>query len=176
MKRVITGVDPGRKSVIQVDDQPNPTVEFGPGFAVTDLWRVEEPPSAAADGHVPTNYAFEPERGAVFRVVVIPPDAVVWDSIGRGEQWGHNSPYRETGTDYGQHSTSTQDYVSVVSGKVDLRMPDGNQVRLTPGDVVIQRGATHAWRNPGPDAVVLHVVMLGTGHHRVGPNTQVPES
>ena len=74
---------------------------------------------------------------------------------------GRNSPYRRTGEDYGLHATTTQDYVTVISGRVDLRLPDGEQVRLGPGDVVVQRGTEHAWRNPGPDPLVLHVVMLG---------------
>ena len=161
MRRVITGVDADGRAVLEVDE-PTPTVEFGPGFAVTDLWRVEDPPTSPMDGEAPTSYSFEPAHGgAVFRVVTIPPDEVVEASIAAGEKWGRNSPYRRTGEDYGLHATATQDYVTVISGRVDLRLPDGDQVRLGPGDVVVQRGAAHAWRNPGPDPLVLHVVMLG---------------
>lgn len=163
MRRVISGVGPDGTSRIEVFDEPTTTVAFGPGFAVTDLWRVTEPPTAPADGEAPTSYSFEPAHGgAVFRVVVIPPDDVVEASIAAGDRWGRNSPYRQTGDDYGLHATATQDYVTVVAGQVDLRMPDGTEARLGPGDVVVQRGAEHAWRNPGPDDLVLHVVMLGT--------------
>lgn len=164
MRRVITGIDDEGRSVVEVSDEPAPTVEFGPGFAVTDLWRVDAPPTSPADGHAPTEYSFEPTTGAVFRVVVIPPDEVVEASIAAGDRWGRNSPYRRTGEDYGLHATTTQDWVTVLSGRVDLRMPDGQQVRLVPGDVVVQRGAEHAWRNPGPDPLVLHVAMLGVAH------------
>ena len=164
MKRVVTGLDDDGNSVFTSVDEPGTVVRFGPGFEVHEIWRVDEPPTSAGDGYDPPAYSFEPERGAVFRVVVIPPDATVWESLERGDKWGRNSPYRTTGDDYGLHGTDTQDLVTVVSGRVDLRMPDGRAERLEPGDVVVQRGAVHAWRNPGPDPLVLHVVMLGTHH------------
>ena len=161
MRRVITGVDADGRSRIESVDAPTPTVEFGPGFAVTDLWRVDAPPAAVGDGDAPEAYAFEPTEGAIFRTVVIPPDEVVRASIAAGERWGRNSPYRRTGEDYGLHATRTQDWVVVLSGQVGLRMPDGEEVPLAPGDVVIQRGAEHAWRNHGTEPVVLAVAMLG---------------
>jgi mannose-6-phosphate isomerase-like protein (cupin superfamily) len=164
MKRVVTGVDDDGNAVFTSVDEPGTVVRFGPGFEVHEVWRVDEPPTSPADGYDPPAYSFVPERGAVFRVVVIPPDPVVWASLERGDRWGQNSPYRSTGDDYGMHGTESQDLVTVVSGCVDLRMPDGTQERLQPGDVVVQRGTMHAWRNPGPDPLVLHVVMLGTRH------------
>lgn len=164
MKRVVTGTDADGRSVVTSVDEPGTVVRFGPGFALHEVWRLDEPPADPMDGRDPDRYEFEPERGAVFRVVVIPPDAVVWDSVGRGERWGMTTPYRTAGEDYGLHGTRTQDLVTVVAGVVDLRMPDGESVRLEAGDVVVQRGAVHAWRNPGPDPLVLHVVMLGVGH------------
>lgn len=40
---------------------------------------------------------------------------------------------------------------SAVHGKLILIMEDGTETLLeNPGDVVIQRGTMHAWRNPGP--------------------------
>lgn len=164
MKRVVTGVDADGTSAFRTVDEPGTVVRFGPGFEVHELWRVDEPPTAATDGYDPPSYSFEPERGAVFRRVVIPPDEVVMDSLARGEQWGRNSPYRSTGDDYGLHGTATLDLVTVVAGRVDLRLPDGRTERLVPGDVVVQGGAVHAWRNPGPDPLVLNVVMLGIGY------------
>lgn len=164
MKRVITAIDDEGRSHFRQVDEPGTVVRFGPGFEVHEVWRVDQPPTSVQDGCVPQRYSFEPVTGAVFRIVVIPPDEVVLASLEAGEKWGANSPYRSTGDDYGLHGTTTQDLVSVVSGRVDLRMPDGSEVRLSPGDVVVQCGAVHAWRNPGPDPLVLHVVMLGVGH------------
>jgi hypothetical protein len=162
MKRVITALDETGSSAIIDDDQPGTVIRFGPGFEVHELWKVEEAPTSVHDGGVPERYSSEPERGAVFRVVVIPPDDDVIRSIEQGDKWGANSPYRDIGDDYGLHSTNTIDFVSVISGHVAVRMPDGSRSELGPGDAVVQRGAVHSWRNAGPDSVVLHVVMLGT--------------
>jgi mannose-6-phosphate isomerase-like protein (cupin superfamily) len=164
MRRVVTGVDDDGHSVLSIVDEPGTVVRFGPGFEVHELWRVDEPPTSTHDGYDPPSYVFEPERGAAFRVVVIPPDEVVQASLERGDRWGANTPYRTTDDSYGMHATETQDLVSVVAGVVDLSLPGGDQVRLEPGDVVVQRGAEHAWRNPGPGSVVLHVVMFGVRH------------
>ena len=38
-----------------------------------------------------------------------------------------------------------------VTGKLILEMEDGSEILFeNPGDVVVQRGTVHAWRNPGP--------------------------
>lgn len=165
MRRVVTGISEDGSSEFSTVDEPTTVVRFGPGFEVHELWRLDHPPTSVSDGRDPDAYSFEPEVGAVFRVVVIPPDDIVMASLERGDQWGRNSPYRSMGEDYGLHASATQDLVTVVSGRVDLRLESGRTQRLNPGDVVIQRGAVHAWRNPGPDPLVLHVVMLGTRHH-----------
>lgn len=164
MQRVVTAISADGTSHIQQVDQPGTVVKFGPGFEVHEVWRLDDPPASVVAGRDPEAYTFEPSRGAVFRTVFIPPDELVMASLTSGEEWGRNSPYRTTGDDYGLHATATLDLVTVVAGQVDLRMPDGQQVRLSPGDVVVQQGAEHAWRNPGPDVLVLSVVMFGTGH------------
>lgn len=164
MKRVITGVTKAEESVIVAEGEPGTVVRFGPGFELHELWWLENAPSSVHDGLDPERYSFEPTIGAAFRVVVIPPDADVLSSLARGEKWGANSPYRETGDAYGMHSTSTIDFVSVMSGRVSMQLPDGTRTELAPGDAVVQRGAKHSWRNAGPDPVVLHVTMLGTQH------------
>lgn len=49
-----------------------------------------------------------------------------------------------------------------------MELDDGETVALGPGDVLVQRGTYHAWRNPGPDAcrmvfVLVDAVPLGIG-------------
>jgi len=44
------------------------------------------------------------------------------------------------------HRTKTLDYVVVIEGEVVLVLDDGELV-LRKGDVVVQRGADHAWEN-----------------------------
>jgi hypothetical protein len=49
------------------------------------------------------------------------------------------------------HTTDSIDYVMVVSGEVTLDLDDGEQTVLRAGDVVIQNGTRHAWRNHGTE-------------------------
>jgi hypothetical protein len=161
--QVVTVVDEDGISRIALSRDVPPTVEFGPGFAVKDLWRIDETPKDAGAGYLPESYSFEPTTGCVFRAVVIPPDQLVHESIGRGDKWGANSPYRSQGEDFGMHRTETLDFVTVVSGSITLCLSSGEEEHLETGDVVVQRGTRHAWRNAGPDEAVLHVVMFGLG-------------
>lgn len=49
------------------------------------------------------------------------------------------------------HRTHSIDYAAVLSGELDLELDSGTIVRLHAGDVVVQRGTNHVWRNPSPD-------------------------
>ncbi len=46
------------------------------------------------------------------------------------------------------HRTSSLDYGIVQTGKLELELDDGKKTLLGPGDIVIQRGTMHLWRNP----------------------------
>jgi quercetin dioxygenase-like cupin family protein len=64
----------------------------------------------------------------------------------------------------GMHTTETIDYAVVLDGAITLELDAGRTVELGTGDVVIQNGTRHAWRNPGehPATVAFFVV----GAHR----------
>jgi hypothetical protein len=47
------------------------------------------------------------------------------------------------------HATRSLDYAILIAGEVELLLDDGSVTKLqTPGDVVVQRGTSHAWRIP----------------------------
>ena len=58
------------------------------------------------------------------------------------------------------HRTSSLDYGILLSGQVELLLDDGGVTTIEPGDVVIQRGTIHAWRNPSPDTVARIAFVL----------------
>ncbi|HEX4611114.1 MAG TPA: cupin domain-containing protein [Pseudonocardia sp.] len=60
----------------------------------------------------------------------------------------------------GMHVTDTIDYIYVVSGQLILELDDG-EVPLCPGDCVVQRGTTHAWRNRSTEPAVVAAVLVG---------------
>ncbi|KIL70867.1 hypothetical protein M378DRAFT_67085 [Amanita muscaria Koide BX008] len=46
------------------------------------------------------------------------------------------------------HRTSSVDYNVLVFGELILITEDGAEKHLSPGDVVVQKGTIHAWKNP----------------------------
>jgi quercetin dioxygenase-like cupin family protein len=50
-----------------------------------------------------------------------------------------------------RHRTLSIDYLFVLSGELELELDEGTLVRLYQGDIVVQRGTSHQWRNPSQD-------------------------
>jgi quercetin dioxygenase-like cupin family protein len=59
----------------------------------------------------------------------------------------------------GMHRTQTVDFVQVISGEIYLVLAE-SELRLGPGDAVVQRGATHAWENRSDAPCVMSAVMV----------------
>ena len=62
----------------------------------------------------------------------------------------------------GMHATDTVDVGFVHSGEIVLVQDDGAEVLLRPGDVLVQNGAMHAWRNRSEEPCVVTFVVIGT--------------
>jgi quercetin dioxygenase-like cupin family protein len=66
------------------------------------------------------------------------------------------------------HRTETLDYVIILAGEIDMDLDDST-VKLSAGDIVVQRGTNHAWANRGTVPariafVLIDAVPLGIGH------------
>jgi quercetin dioxygenase-like cupin family protein len=132
-QRVVTGVDADGRSIIVEHGRPA-VVTPAPGLSLAEQWMCERTaPDAAIDG-----FALTPPRGgALFRLVAFAPDP-----------------------DGQMHRTDTVDFAVVVAGELVLALDGGEEVTLRQGDTVIQRSATHAWRNRTGEEAVLAVVLL----------------
>jgi mannose-6-phosphate isomerase-like protein (cupin superfamily) len=51
------------------------------------------------------------------------------------------------------HRTNSIDYGIVLSGQLELELDDERVTLLGPGDIVVQRGTMHRWRNPSRSEV-----------------------
>jgi quercetin dioxygenase-like cupin family protein len=58
------------------------------------------------------------------------------------------------------HRTNSIDYAVVVSGSIDMDL-DNQTVRLTAGDVLVQRGTMHNWVNNGTEPCLIAFVLIG---------------
>lgn len=151
VRRVVTGHDEDGRATVLVDG-PAPTVKSPrPGQFSTLLWCTEGSPAAMPVGRDAEDMGtrvlgtYPPEGGTRFMIAEYPPG---------------NVPRR--------HRTETIDYVVVLSGTIEMELDEGETVALAPGDVLIQRGTYHAWRNPGPEVcrlmfVLVDAVPLGIG-------------
>ncbi|WP_205855964.1 cupin domain-containing protein, partial [Phytoactinopolyspora endophytica] len=60
----------------------------------------------------------------------------------------------------GVHTTDSVDYDIVLDGEIWLELDD-ETVHLRQGDVVVQNGTRHAWRNQGDRPASLAFVLIG---------------
>ena len=57
--------------------------------------------------------------------------------------------------DPAMHKTNTVDYAVVYYGEIWLELDDAKTIHLKRGDVVVQNGTRHAWRNKGTNPVTM---------------------
>ena len=101
----------------------------------------------------------------MFRIIEYPPDkervaALAAqrrepdDGSGHGEAFDRSEPRHP-----GFHKIGSVDYAIVLSGEIYALLDEG-EVRLTAGDVLIQRGTNHAWSNRTNAPAVLAFVLV----------------
>ena len=112
------------------------------GITIADIWQTGGPLAQVTQGGDPTGaWSLNPAGdGVAFRFVEMAP--------------GHDPG------DAGWHSTPTIDLDLVVSGQLELSLPDVEPVVLGPGAAVVQRGTVHKWRAVGEEPVRYAAIML----------------
>lgn len=157
--RRIVVVDENDKSKA-IADGPSPDVRTDParpGFASTRIWLTDRTPAKIAGVretlHLPHTLE-PPPQGSVCRVVSFPPDSVWKSRIGAKEVQAYfeamGSPAASTYSSNAPHpymqKMRTLDFCLVLEGEITLVL-DTQEVRLSAGDTVVQRGTNHAWSN-----------------------------
>ena len=170
VRRVVTGNVGGRATVVSDGVPPRTDVITAvPGFVSSLVWATDPDRPATAEDPTPEVTTFVPPTGGA-RVIhlTLPPDAVYgspeFDPVLAAQQQLAASPGLAElfePDDPGFHTTPTVDYGVVLSGRVVLELDDGHTTELAPGDVVVQNGTRHAWRNPGAEAATLLFVLTG---------------
>jgi len=173
VKRVVTGRDISGKSVfVSVSDAPS-THDFIaiPGMSVTQLWSTPANPTIPATVSDPTvaiSSIVPGVGGTQFMLVAFPPDRTYmspeFDPAAAGaENLKHAPGLAETFEidNPGMHTTDTIDYGIVLRGEVSLELDAERVEHLHAGDVVVQNGTRHAWRNSGSEPALIAFVLIG---------------
>ncbi|WP_433177936.1 cupin domain-containing protein [Actinoallomurus sp. CA-150999] len=175
IRRVVTGHDAeGNARVVDDRDVEPITSELMPGYAAYRLWGRDERPTFPDDGSPCRAEAWYPPRdGSRFMINTIPPGELVLpvdlDMAAALDEVERQMPGAMAAMEPdapGMHTTDSLDYVLVVSGEVALELDDGDQTVLRAGDVVIQNGTRHAWRNHGTEPCVIVGVAIGADRSR----------
>jgi quercetin dioxygenase-like cupin family protein len=66
----------------------------------------------------------------------------------------------DPGKSSSHHRTVSLDYGIVLKGEIELELDNGVKTRCGEGDVIIQRGTIHTWRNPTDEPTTIAFVLL----------------
>src|SRR5262249_31505435 len=157
--RRIVVIDENDRSKV-ICDGPVPDLRTDParpGFASQRVWVTEGTPIRLEHARESLNlrHTLEPPPGgSVCRIITFPPDATYRGRIGPHEVEAYfaamGSPAASTYSGQAPHpymqKTRTLDFCLVLEGEITLVL-DTNEVHLTAGDTVVQRGTNHAWSN-----------------------------
>ena len=164
-RRIVTiDKEPGRSTL--VTDGPSPDIRLDParpGYAAARMWVTDSMPAKIVFETLHLPHTIEPPpNGSVLRVLTIPPDDAWKGKVGSAEVKAYfqamGSPNASAYSSKAPHpymqKTRTLDFGFVLQGEIVLVL-DTQEVRLKAGDIIIQRGTSHAWSNrSGKPAVV----------------------
>lgn len=171
--RIVTGHDAAGLAELQTIGAPPGAEPFThtPGFAVARVWHTRQTPviEPAPRDEAAARASVLPEPGETMALMVtFPPDAALAAATIDPQQAAAEFAARVPGLaeaferdGSGYHTTDTIDYGVVIEGEMLLDLGNGRERRLNPGDVVVQAGTRHAWRNPGDRAARMFFVLIG---------------
>ena len=173
IKRVVTGRNASGESVfVSVGDAPRThDLQHIPGMSITQLWST--PASPGLDVRISDPTAEQSSvlpgcGGTQFMIVAFPPDRVMmspsFNAAAAVEEHRRHAPglaEKFEPDNPGMHTTDTIDYGLVLRGEITLELDAGHVEHLRAGDVVVQNGARHAWRNQGGEVALVAFVMIG---------------
>lgn len=174
MRRVVTGHDENGRSIV-VSDGPVPrSREFTslPGWVSRLPWATDPDPRADPTGEDPTpkvTSLLPAPGGTRFIVLTFPPEEAMadpaFDPVAFDQEQRADSPgIAELIEPDGMHATPTVDYGIVLQGEIVLELDDGHRTLLAAGDIVIQNGTRHAWRNRSGRPATMAFVLIGIEH------------
>ncbi len=139
VRRIVTGHDAAGRAIFRADDSVVPQGYPGQDAAFVKIWTTASVPADNRDEIDGRDrvMALHGQGGSAIRVVDLAPGSV--------------SP---------MHRTSTIDYIIILSGELELELDDGVTRLVGAGDIVVQRGTIHRWRNPSETDVCRGVMVL----------------
>jgi hypothetical protein len=145
------------------------------GFRFWDIWGWDDAPTFPYDGGIgyEAYSSFPPPGGMRVQAFQFPPHYPdeITDALTSNVDYSAISELRRRFTDAvphgrvygaekGMHRTDSVDFGIVISGELTSRLQGGGEQVLRPGDIYIQNGAMHLWRNDADEPAVFVVISL----------------
>lgn len=171
VRRIVTGHDAQGRSIVQEDGPPERVVTLGgeSGTVFHEVWNTRSTPApidrASGEPAEAGISLLPPARGTRIRILDIPPDdgtlaalpreavRALFEAIGAGHALAE-SPAHPL-----MHRTETVDYGIVLEGELVLILDESETIVRT-GDVIVQRGTSHAWANRSASNVRIAFVLI----------------
>ena len=170
-RRIIAAHHNGRSVVIEDKLAPGNSFDAVPGFNPAVIWGTPPSPTIPWDGNDLSADApsVMPEFGGTrLFVVTFPPDSVMggpdFDPQAAGAEYSRRLPGLAElfeADNPGMHTSDTIDYDIVLDGEISVEFDDQATVDLRRGDILIQYGTRHAWRNRGSAPATMIFVLIG---------------
>lgn len=169
--RIIAAHKNGRSVIVENEPLKRRAFQSVKGFSFVDIWGTPPVPVVPWDGKsiVDTAGSVLPKVGGTrLLIVTFPPDSVMmapdFDPAAAGIEYMQKLPglaelFEQDSP--GMHTTETVDYDIVLDGEIILEFDDGATVKLKAGDVVVQHGTRHAWRNLSNKPATIVSVLIG---------------
>jgi mannose-6-phosphate isomerase-like protein (cupin superfamily) len=172
IRRIVTGHDEQGNSVFVSDDYAPRAQSFAsiPGHAMAQLWATPANPVRLEQERDPTlDYSslIPPQGGTSIAMFDFPPDSIMQnpvDGVRAYEELGAALPGLIESFEQenpGMHTTATIDYGIILEGEMWLELDNGQSRLVKAGDIVIQNGTRHAWRNKSDRIARALFVMIG---------------
>ena len=169
-RRIVTRNVNG-KSVVKSDEYMRAYVfKTVPGYEHTLIWINPSTPDLSKEqtfDRYPDSVVPGP-GGTSLHFVTFPPASVFSDPSFDGEAARDEALIRLRGLadhfekeDPAMHRTNTVDYAVVYDGEIWLELDNNETFHLKRGDVVVQNGTRHAWRNKGEQPVTMLFFLNG---------------
>ena len=156
VKRIVTSHDAAGKPVFyKTDELPILSSPAAPGMSGAMIWTT---------GAVPADNTGDLEGEHRSQGAGLKGGSVLW--VTEFEP-GFQSPL---------HRTFSIDYGVVISGALELELDGGECVRLAPGDLIVQRGTNHLWRNPSKQEPCRIVMSMIEAHPVEIDGRQLPDT
>lgn len=154
----MTGTDDAGRSCITADGIPRHIIKLEgyPGVEIQQLWFADDPTALDRSGiesSSPAEVFYPPRGGSRFMKITYP------CGFGAADPDADENVFARLL----MHDTASVDYGVILAGELTLVMEDGSETILRSGDLVVQNGVRHGWRNVGGKPAVGLFILVGCG-------------